>query len=43
MKKYIPELGYFFLSIFFPFLHVSCPDMIIDIFSESYEVGILNK
>ena len=33
----------FFLSIFFPYLHVSCPDMTIDIFSESYEVGILNK
>ena len=33
----------FFLSIFFPYLYVSCPDMIIDIFSESYEVGILNR
>ena len=33
----------FFPSIFFPYLHVSCPDMIIDIFSESYEVGILNR
>ena len=33
----------FFFLIFFPFLHVSCPDMIIDIFSELYEVGILNE
>ena len=32
-----------FLSIFFPYLHVSCPAMIIDIFSESYEVGMLKK
>ena len=34
MTKYIPELNNAFFLILLPFLHVSCPDMIIDIFSE---------
>ena len=42
MKKYIAKLNKKFSSLLSSILHASCPDMIIEVFSELYEYEVLN-